>query len=100
MTDYELEDFRKGKTLINIYDNSFITRVEYNNYWKEFAFDLISELSEKVKLCEVLPKENLLTFIKNNYIILIEKYNLNINILDYVEINDYVEYEDWIKEAK
>lgn len=98
MTDYELEDFRKGKTLINIYDNSFISRVEYNNYWREFAFDLISELSKKVELCKVLPKENLLTFIKNSYIILIEKYNLNINILDYVEINDYIEYEDWIKE--
>ena len=41
--------------------------------------------------------DNLLTFLKNNYKIIIEENNLDIKIEDYIELNDYITLKEWLE---
>ena len=97
LEDYEYENLRKGLLYINKYDLSLMSIWELNTYWKEFGFDIINKLMRTPEDF-IIPKVDLLDYIKNNYDNIIKKYRLNIDIEDYVEIMDYVSYNDWIKE--
>ena len=104
--DYQYEEFNNKVLFINKYDvNEFKYLYELNVYWKEFAFDLINELYMKDYLqdlyygynIDLSNKNALLIFIKNNYKMLIEKYKLNIDFRDYIELNNYVTLKEWLE---
>ena len=100
----QYEDLINEKLYINIYDGSLITLCELNRYWKEFAYDLMCELY-KADYQEIVSQWyknlqefniELLTFIKNNYKLIIKDYKLNIDFRDYIEINDYITLNNWL----
>ena len=94
LEDYQLEELYSNKLFINQYGLDLMYDYELNRYWKEFAFDLINSL----KVVYRNDKSDLLSFIKNNYKIIIERYNLKIDFRDYVELNDYLSVQDWLKD--
>ena len=93
--NYQFEELNKEVLFINKYDLSFMYLYELNRYWKEFLFDLLAELNKKNIM--MVKFDNLLTFLKNNYKIIIEENNLDIKIEDYVELNDYITLKEWLK---
>ena len=95
---YELNELNDERLYINKYDMDLKYLYELNLYWKEFALDLLDKFYAD-DLVELIKNEitgNLLTFIKNNYKMLIEKYHLNIDFKDYVELNDYITLKEWL----
>ena len=94
--EYQFNELNQGILFINKYDIDFKYLYEMNRYWKEFCFDLLNEL--QLKNLMMAKEEYLLSFLKNNYKIIIEENNLNIDFKDYIELNDYVLLEDWLKE--
>lgn len=104
--EYQFNELNQGILFINKYDMDFKYLYEMNRYWKEFCFDLLNELYRKDLLenlysaaqTDLSNRDYLLIFLKNNYKIIIEENNLNIDFKDYIELNDYVLLEDWLKE--
>lgn len=94
--EYQFNELNQGILFINKYDIDFKYLYEMNRYWKEFCFDLLNEL--QLKNLMMAKEEYLLSFLKNNYKIIIEENNLNIDFKDYIELNDYVLLKDWLKE--
>jgi len=96
---YQLDELNNEILFISKSDMSLKYLYELNLYWKEFAFDLLNKFSpdDLAGLLYDSSIEDLLIFIKNNYKILIEKYNLNIDFRDYVELNDYITLKEWLK---
>jgi len=95
---YELDELNNERLYINKYDMDLKYLYELNLYWKEFALDLLDKFYAD-DLAELIKNEmtgNLLIFIKNNYKMLIEKYHLNIDFRDYVELNDYITLKEWL----
>ena len=93
--NYQFEELNKEVLFINKYDLSFMYLYELNRYWKEFLFDLLAELNKKNLIMGKF--DNLLTFLKNNYKIIIEENNLDIKIEDYIELNDYITLKEWLE---
>jgi len=95
---YELDELNDEKLYINKYDMDLKYLYELNLYWKEFALDLLDKFyaDDLVELIKNKITGNLLIFIKNNYKMLIEKYHLNIDFKDYVELNDYITLKEWL----
>ena len=93
--DWLYDDLNEEKMFINIYDMDFKSLCEMNRYWKEFCFDLLDKL--QLKNLIMVKQENLLTFLKNNYKIIIEENKLDIDFRDYIELNDYVTLKEWLK---
>ena len=106
LQDYQYNELLEEKLFINKYDFDFKYLHEMNRYWKEFAYDIICELCRTDNLnllhYSYLDLQNinaeLLTFIKNNYKIIIEDYKLNVDFRDYIELNDYVSLKEWLKD--
>lgn len=104
--EYQFNELNQGILFINKYDIDFKYLYEMNRYWKEFCFDLLNELYRKDLLenlysttqTDLSNMDYLLIFLKNNYKIIIEENNLNIDFKDYIELNDYILLEDWLKE--
>lgn len=104
--EYQFNELNQGILFINKYDIDFKYLYEMNRYWKEFCFDLLNELYRKDLLenlynaaqTDLSNMDYLLSFLKNNYKIIIEENNLNIDFKDYIELNDYILLEDWLKE--
>ena len=87
--------FQNGITYINKSGNSFILLCELNRYWKEFFFDLLSQL--KNTNAESITTQSISFYdLKKHYKDLIIDYNLSIDIKDYIELNDYVSFDEWI----
>lgn len=97
LEDYEYENLRKGLLYINKYDLSLMSIWELNTYWKEFGFDIINKLMRTPEDF-IIPKVDLLDYIKNNYDNIIKKYKLDIDVRDYVEVVDYISYRDWLND--
>ena len=55
----------------------------------------MAELNKKNLM--MVKFDNLLTFLKNNYKIIIEENNLDIKIEDYIELNDYITLKEWLE---
>ena len=99
LEDYQLEELYSNKLFVNQYGLDLMYNYELNRFWKEFAFDLINELKENnIYMIHSNDKSDLLNFIKNNYKIIIERYNLKIDFRDYVELNDYLSIQDWLND--
>ena len=99
LEDYQIEELENGNLFINKYDLSLKYLYELNTNWKEFFFDLISEMTTKTSFCiKEDYKESLLDFMKREYSNLIKEYDLKIDFRDYIELNDYVSYSEWIRE--
>jgi len=106
LQDYQYNELLEEKLFINKYDFDFKYLHEMNRYWKELAYDIICELCRTDNLnllyYSYLDLQNmnaeLLTFIKNNYKIIIEDYKLNVDFRDYIELNDYVSLKEWLKD--
>lgn len=96
---YQLNALNNEVLFISKSDMSLKYLYELNLYWKEFAFDLLNKfyLNDLATLLYDSSIDDLLIFIKNNYKMLIEKYNLNIDFRDYIELNDYVTLKEWLK---
>lgn len=98
LEDYQIEELESGKLFINKYDLSLKYLYELNANWKEFFFDLLSELVSKRSFYLLQDsKVSLLDYMKKDYSNLIKKYDLKIDFRDYIELNDYVSYSEWIK---
>ena len=99
LEDYQLEELYSNKLFVNQYGLDLMYDYELNRFWKEFAFDLINSLKEEnIYMVYGNDKSDLLNFIKNNYKIIIERYNLKIDFRDYVELNDYLSIQDWLND--
>lgn len=96
---YQLDELNDEVLFISKSDMSLKYLYELNLYWKEFAFDLLNKFypDDLANLLYDSSMNDLLIFIKNNYKILIEKYNLNIDFKDYVELNDYITLKEWLE---
>lgn len=96
---YQLNELNDEILFISKSDMSLKYLYELNLYWKEFALDLLDTFytDDLAELIKNEITENLLIFIKNNYKMLIEKYNLNIDFRDYIELNDYVTLKEWLE---
>lgn len=96
---YQLDELNNEILFISKSDMSLKYLYELNLYWKEFAFDLLNKFypDDLAGLLYDSSIGDLLIFIKNNYKMLIEKYNLNIDFKDYIELNDYVTLKEWLK---
>ena len=90
--DYQLEELQNERLYINRYDMSLMYLYELNRYWKEFLFDLVSEMSSKGYLMNFS-----FDFLKKEYYNIIRKYNLKIKKEDYIEITDYISLDEWLK---
>jgi hypothetical protein len=100
LDDYELEWLKKKTLYINKYDLSIISLFELNGFWKEFAFDILSELTKKSDIMidkDEDQKDTLLNFIKRNYNTLIKDFELPLSIVDYPNIYDYITLEEWLE---
>lgn len=98
LNDYQYEELQKGVLLINKYDLSLKYLYEMNPYWKEFFFDLMEKISEKGNFYVRQEKgESLLDYFKRDYQNLIDDYNIDIDIRDYIELNDYLPYNEWLE---
>lgn len=99
LADYQYEELQKGVLFINEYDLDLKYQYELDIYWKEFFFDVMEKIADKrdfyVKTSE--DGESLLDYFKRDYKFIIEEYNLDIDIRDYIELNDYIPYEEWIE---
>ena len=97
--DFELEDLSKHRLYINKYGTDIMPLYILNTYWKEFFFDLLSQLADKhiyFNIVEKKDKTSLFDYLKKEYYNIIINYELNIDINDYIEINDYIPFEDWL----
>ena len=96
---YQLNALNNEVLFISKSDMSLKYLYELNLYWKEFAFDLLNKFypDDLAGLLYDSSIDDLLIFIKNNYKMLIEKYNLNIDFRDYIELNDYITLKEWLK---
>ena len=96
---YQLDELNDEILFISKSDMSLKYLYELNLYWKEFAFDLLNKFypDDLAGLLYDSSIDDLLIFIKNNYKMLIEKYNLNIDFRDYIELNDYVTLKEWLE---
>ena len=96
---YQLDELNDEVLFISKSDMSLKYLYELNLYWKEFAFDLLNKfyIDDLAGLLYDSSIDDLLIFIKNNYKMLIEKYNLNIDFKDYIELNDYITLKEWIE---
>lgn len=95
LEDYQLRQFEEKKIFINKYDLSLKYDYELGVYWKEFFFDLISELTKKDGCIFQQNKNSLFDYFKKEYYNLIKEYKLNIDITDYIEITDYISLKEW-----
>ena len=96
---YQLDELNDEVLYISKSDMSLKYLYELNLYWKEFALDLLDKFYAD-DLAELIKNEitgDLLIFIKNNYKMLIERYNLNIDFRDYIELNDYITLKEWLE---
>ena len=95
--DYQLEELKNQKVFINKYDLSLKYSHELNNYWKELFFDILEALTlnDFEFHLDFLEESSLFSYMKNNYKNIIENYDLNIDIKDYIEITDYISYKEW-----
>lgn len=91
---YFYNDLIEGIMFINKYDIDFKPLHEMNRYWKELFFDILDKI--QLKNLVMVRQENLLTFMKNNYKMIIEENHLDIDFRDYIELNDYVTLEEWL----
>ena len=96
---YQLDELNDEVLYISKSDMSLKYLYELNLYWKEFAFDLLNKFypDDLAGLLYDSSIDDLLIFIKNNYKMLIEKYNLNIDFRDYIELNDYITLKEWLE---
>ena len=92
---YQLDELNDEILFISKSDMSLKYLYELNLYWKEFCFDILDQL--QLRNLIMTKQENLLTFLKNNYKIIIENNKLDINIKDYVELNDYITLKEWLE---
>ena len=97
--NYQLEELQNKKLFINKYDLSLKYSYELEKYWKEICFDILQAI--------VFTRNNEITLEKNFFehynnketlISLIEKFKINIDFRDYVELNDYITLEEWLKD--
>lgn len=97
--DYQLKELQDEMLYINIYSLEVKYTYELSKYWKELFFDILQALTENDYEfhSDFLNKQSLFNYMKEQYKFLIEYYNLNIDIKDYVEINDYISYKEWTK---
>ena len=93
--DYQLEELARERLYINKYSLDLMYSYELNRYWKEFFFDILNEVSAKHS--GVVMFDNLFEKMKKNYYNIITKYDLKIDIKDYIEISDYISLEEWLK---
>lgn len=95
--NYQLEELKDNKIFINKYDLSLLYNYEISCYWKEFFFDILQSLCENDYQfnLDYLERKSLFGYMKKNYKEIIEEYNLNIDIRDYIEINDYLSFDEW-----
>lgn len=103
--DYQYEELIEKKLFINKYSLDLKYLYEMNRYWKEFSFDLLNELYRSDSLeslydfnSNLADPAYLLTFLKNNYKMIIEENKMKIDFRDYTELNDYITLEEWLKE--
>ena len=96
LNDYQFNELNEEILFINKYDIDFKYLYELNRYWKEFCFDILDQL--QLRNLIMTKQENLLTFLKNNYKMIIENNKLDINIKDYIELTDYVTLKEWLEE--
>ena len=92
--DYQLQELQGKQIVINKYDNSIMYIQEFAKYLKEFYFDVLQAMATThglVLRCASLPTQT------KDYIKLVKKYKLDIDVRDYVEINDYLYLEDWLQ---
>lgn len=99
LADYQYEELQKGALLINEYDLDLKYQYELDIYWKEFFFDVMEKIADKRDFYVKASKdgESLLDYFKRDYKFIIEEYNLDIDIRDYIELNDYIPYKEWIE---
>lgn len=95
--DYQLKELKDETLYINIYDLELEYSYELAKYWKEFFFDILQSLGENDYTfnLDYLEKNSLFSYMMDNYKEIINRYNLNIDIRDYIEINDYVTLKEW-----
>lgn len=94
--DYQLAELNSERLFVNKYDLSLKYSYELSVQWKEFFFDLLSELvcKDTIRLCS---GPNLFGTLQENYELMIEQNNLKIDIRDYIEITDYISFKEWEK---
>lgn len=95
LEDYQLRQLEEERLFINKYDLSLKYNYELGIYWKEFFFDLISELIKKDGCIFQQNKNSLFDYFKKEYYNIIKEYKLNIDIQDYIEISDYISLKEW-----
>ena len=95
--DYQLRELDEKKLFINKYDLSFKYDYEMSIFWKEFCFDLIQEMVKSNKKVYFNQHEDLLAYLSYTYKKFIKRYNLKIDIKDYIDLNDYVPLDEWTK---
>lgn len=99
--DFQLIELQQEKLFINKYDLDLKYDYELKSQWKEFFFDILSELMTKTEEFSVTganSKEELFNYLKNNYKSIINNYNLKIDKRDYIDIEDYISLKEWEKE--
>lgn len=96
--DYQLRELATKQLYINKYNLDLMYSYEMARYWKEFFFDVFCAILNKggIITCEGLKNVSVEQFKKNclNYI---RKYDLDIDIRDYIEIDDYISFDEWLE---
>lgn len=101
LEDYQLRELETGQLYINKYSLDLKYIYELNTYWKEFFFDILSELSKKGRTVTIVghSTDSLLDFFKKEYYNIIKDNKLKIDKRLYVEIEDYISFKDWSSES-
>lgn len=99
--DYQLRELEEKKILINKYDLDLRYNYELTSYWKELYFDILDLLTKNDYEfhLDFLAGRSLYDYMTENWKKIIEEYNLELDIRDYIEINDYISLRDWQKNA-
>lgn len=103
ITKDEYEKLKKGEYLLNKFNLEVIDSNDIKNEEKAFYLDIFDKIVQMRKIFEIekeltsTQEETVYNYFKNNWEFLIDKYDIDILIPEWIENNEYITFDEWQK---
>ena len=105
ITKYEYEKLNKGEYLLNKFNLEIIDSNDIKNEEKAFYLDIFDKIVQMGKIFKIeiekeltsTQEETVYNYFKNNWEFLIDKYDIDILIPEWMENNEYITFDEWQK---